>query len=284
MLKITIFMSREGRDKRDMFSNVFTYNGAPAFNSEAAETTVVNLAEALKRAFPNTVNFMKGRINRIDSNLRVIKGYQRSVPLSGAGVFAIPGGDRLAPRGTVVAFKKYASFGTEALQVFQNAITSEELDQWTKTGAKPARFTDRKVPGDMTSLTFLGELLAAGSAQGLTMVLPAAGGDFGNAPRTVMGMALDSITHHKPKRVKASVLQKAVSGHSAYISDLAQRARRVLQPNKEGIVTFDARLMAYKLNVAAEARFDGLSIEEASRVTWPEVFKHDPVPPLPALI
>ncbi len=276
MIEIEIRKSISGRDQEEQFSNRYLFTGNNDTTTNDAEATARRCALLESFIYPDTVNFVRAVIRRLDIAGKVVKGNTRSFPLTLIGDFTVPNGDTLAPSHVVATYEKAALLGRPGNSYYRYCVTAGEFDNWTTQRLVPGRF--KGTPYTIVGFTapFDALILTALGVGSLLPCLPDADGAGVDTPRPLATARFAGFRLNDPSRPKGSPGVNMLHAAQAKINDLAARARYASRSDAEGNTTATAVQVIIDLKAKASKIYWDLEVEFRARIIWPMVFNPGP--------
>lgn len=277
MFECIIKKSQDGRDMRSQHSTTYRLIGAPAFNSPQALSAASDLGQNERIIYPTSTYFMYALLRNLDAQGKPLRGQTTTVLLENRGMFAVPVNDKLASNFIVAAIDKKPAMGRSGVTQYRYCTTSEEYDQYIKSGAIPARFTDPNNLGDGFAINFLEGLSNIGGDGVFKLALPDAYGDTGIAPRPIIAFAFAGFRNNQPYRQKQSPGVSRYQATQKQINKWGADARFASRVDRNGVLPDDADEIVADLKADAVALRQQLPVELRSRIVMPEIFDNNPI-------
>jgi hypothetical protein len=268
-VKITVLKTMTGRATKHQFGNSYLFSGTPGYGHEASEDMLRAVVEMERLYYPNEVTFLRGRIQDINEYGEPIKYNYRSIPLNLVGAVVVPAGDQIAPPNIVAVIERQAVQGRNSPTFYRNAITTEEFNAYSETGAIPPRFarsiddTDEEAVGAFQA--FLGWV----NAGELRPALPDGRGDIRVAMRQVRNVWFGGIRMNDDSRPRKSAEEAMREAVQMSINDLAKRARKEIPVGQTVIPASAAGARACLWAMATDELFR-LDVRDRSLIKWPK--------------
>jgi hypothetical protein len=273
MIEAILTKSHGGRDQVSTFSNRYLYMGSDDIESDAARTLLLNLVTAEKAMYTTDTNYVRGIIREVDAKLNAKRGRTRSIPLSAAGTFVVPGDDKLAPAHIVATVERASTLGRPGYGYYRYCVTVSEYKAWLQNRTIPGRFTGDTVNiNNAITNPFLAFMNSVGFNT-FTPCLPDAWGDTFNIPRVVTSVTFGGFRINDPVRRKKGKRVQMAEGLQAEINELARLARQVWKEvGEDGLDPKDI-LTVVQLAAQAAKIWYTAPIMLRGRLKWPKIFK-----------